>query len=351
VTTQFEEIKKAHHALMAEYVTVLNEVSKLPFFIDVYQVGEPRPLRHRFRSKSLTRTYNSALRLYFLLNAIGFRLFSNRYFLRLLVESHVKRKLEEIKIAYTQLSQSLPDEASTSEFMSWLKNTRDTCNEFSGTLFSWQSIPGLFTAFISFLGSFGLSEAISQSFKSVLERIAAPLHVTEFLATKTEPINPVTTNPVEEIQQFPDAWSSVRFLFYFLPLLAVIFLNYSCKRILFLHGENDHIKRRNVYETEDKLFAALGRGKSREFPIDLLAIIIFIIAIAYLLTLREWTIFSVVLAQANGFEPSGSYDMAGVYRDLLSALYFPIIKVVIVMLTAGIPVIYLLKELKHRQWR
>ncbi len=37
-TIRFDDIKKNHHRLMVEYVTILNQVSKLPFFVDSYQI-------------------------------------------------------------------------------------------------------------------------------------------------------------------------------------------------------------------------------------------------------------------------------------------------------------------------
>lgn len=42
-TNRFDDINKNHHILMVEYVNMLNQVSKLPFFVDSYQIiGLPK---------------------------------------------------------------------------------------------------------------------------------------------------------------------------------------------------------------------------------------------------------------------------------------------------------------------
>jgi hypothetical protein len=77
VTAQLDEIKKAHHALMVEYVNILNRVSKLNFFVD-FQVTFPI---NNDKLISIGRLLMKYLTLAFLV--------------RLFAEFHIKGKLRD----------------------------------------------------------------------------------------------------------------------------------------------------------------------------------------------------------------------------------------------------------------
>ena len=53
---------------------------------------------------------------------------------RVLIESHIKAKLGELRTAYVQIEQSIPNIESAHSLRSWLRDTEDSLARFSGTL-------------------------------------------------------------------------------------------------------------------------------------------------------------------------------------------------------------------------
>jgi len=356
MTAKLEQLKEAHNTLMVEYVKILNQVSKLPFFVNVNKLNYKHPVSNDSQANIIKRTYTSILPLLQMAGYFFFRIICIKYFVRLFIESHIKGKLAELKISYTHLSQSLSeDNPAESEFILWLNKTKESCDEFSKTLFSWRSIPGI----IATLWPFGLSLLVSAFITNIYQAI--PISTPP--SSPSEPqADPYTA--MQELQQefqksfgqsFQQELSTIidimNVLVYSIPFIFLLAAAFIGKRIIFLPGEdlwqqssdNRPEFTRNVYEFEDKLFALLDRGKSREFPIDLLATFLIGVLLAYMATEREWfRLLLIVTINAEQLsEPFRFFD--GLLFTIIGA------KVTIIILVIGLFSIFLLVLLRRRK--
>jgi hypothetical protein len=101
-----EKLKEAHYKLIKEYIKILDKASNLPFF-------EIKPF-------SLV----------------------NHAFVRVFVESHIKGKLNELRVSYIQLSQTI-EEPSVNNYKKWLKQTEEELTKFSDILSPWGNMRNL----------------------------------------------------------------------------------------------------------------------------------------------------------------------------------------------------------------
>lgn len=235
MTAELDELRKTHYTLIKEYVNILNRASKLPFFY-FFERGLEREIRIFF---IIIKT-KSILRITFLV--------------RPFVESHIKGKLNELRVSYVHLSQSLKiDEASTSEYRIWLMQAEEELTEFANTLSPWGDLRRL-SSILVFLSPW----------------IAGVLLVIFGGGSIFEVIIKIFKN--------------INLLLYLLLLIAypslIIFPSFSYKRILFGGDivemeitEKDRTVT-NVYEIEDRIFDLLEKEKIREIPIDIVSFIL-----------------------------------------------------------------------------
>jgi hypothetical protein len=272
VTAQLDDIKKAHHALMVEYVNILNRVSKLHLFVD-FQVAFP--LKND-KLISLARLLIKYLTLTFLV--------------RLFVESHIKGKLRELNTSYVHLELAT-DEPPPSKYQEWRKQTEEASAGFVDTLSHsplfriittlWLLVSGIgFTILGKILELFSTADAAK-------------------VAVSSENVTQIVNNISLQFRQsnisvfYQDAYHSyannfedfAKMLFFAAYVLICISLAFAYKRSLFLPGSGflwfDYagkeraITVKNVYEMEDDLFNLLEKGKNREFPMDLVTFALF----------------------------------------------------------------------------
>ena len=277
-----DEIKNQHYTLMVEYVNILNEVSKLPFFVDNYKgLG----FSDKFlNSMVLPRHFMSV--------------FSWRFFIRLFVQSHIKGKLNELKNSYIHLAQTVAVQQNDDN-IKWFEQIKEQTVEFSNTLSSWQTIRWL----VSIIGS-----------------IIGTLVVVYLTAN----VNTIYQAIIEHNFELFKILSSI---ISFASLFIMIFISFSFnyKRSLFRPGsgffwegilsqqQKESIK--NVYLIEDQLFELLGKAKNREFPVDIIAYIQFLVIMAIFLTLWQIITNGHIMLIFMGF----SFFLIGVY-GLISGL-------------------------------
>jgi len=139
---QYEEITNAHFVLIREYISVLNDVSKLKSwfvqvgFLDLEPIVEMADITEKRREymRRSFRIYSLLLRSFPTLS----------YLVRLFVESHIKERLNELSVAYYYLLQTIPeDHPSVEKYRTWLKSSSETCEKLSSTLSSLQSAKGI----------------------------------------------------------------------------------------------------------------------------------------------------------------------------------------------------------------
>ncbi len=235
MTAKLDELRKTHYTLIKEYVNILNRASKLPFFY-FFESGLERKVRILF---IIIKT-KSILRITFLV--------------RPFVESHIKGKLNELRVSYVHLSQSLKiDEASTSEYRIWLKQAEGELTEFANTLSPWGDLRRLISILVF----------LSPWITGVLLVIFGGGSIFEVIIK---------------------IFKNINLLLYLLLLIAypslIIFPSFSYKRILFGGDivemeitEKDRTVT-NIYEIEDRIFDLLEKEKIRELPIDIISFIL-----------------------------------------------------------------------------
>lgn len=235
MTAKLDELRKTHYTLIKEYVNILNRASKLPFFY-FFERGLEREIRIFF---IIIKT-KSILRITFLV--------------RPFVESHIKGKLNELRVSYVHLSQSLKiDDASTSEYRIWLKQAEEELTEFANTLSPWGDLrrlssilvflsPWITGVLLVIFGGGSIFEVIIKIFKNINLLLCLLLLI---------------------------AYPSL-----------IIFPSFSYKRILFGGDivemeitEKDRTVT-NIYEIEDRIFDLLEKEKIREIPIDIVSFIL-----------------------------------------------------------------------------
>src|SRR5262249_11975029 len=109
------QLKLLHRRLMAVYVYELEGV----------QEGHRRSWPRRMLAAALS-----------MLQAEGdaTRSYKRGPVTRGLVESHIKGKLRELRVAYAQIEQSVSEIDSVPSFRGWLKDTQESLDRFSATL-------------------------------------------------------------------------------------------------------------------------------------------------------------------------------------------------------------------------
>ena len=236
MTITFGKLKKNHQALIVQYIDMLNQVSKLPFFAPVIIVK---------RKETSERSPGRAR----LPQELSFP-FALRYLVRLFTESHIKGKLIELSMTYSFLTQEYTKDK---RFVTWLKETSADCEKLAATLTSWQSISGI----ISGLWPVGIG---------IVTAWLNLENIYDIVKTSSgEPVDWVTVGLV---------------IFPMIYVLGFIGYSFQKKREMFLRGFMGDTKQSYmdspakidniVYSLEDQVFDLVGRGKVREFPADVI---------------------------------------------------------------------------------
>lgn len=218
-------LQESHFNLISGYVNALSGVSRLSAFINTYEVykSNQRPSPYRFA-------------LYLIFKFSPYRLSSVKALVKILVESHIKEKLKELEIIYTQLSATVPREKKNREkYLDWLKSAKHECRELSDTLIYWDIIKSFSLAILNFL-------VVTGVFAGLVRIFSTPYSL---------------------------AWLFVVLIFFSIFFFSFIDNSYQAKRDIFSGSGND--ESRNIYSLENNLFELLGRGKKVEWPIDYLA--------------------------------------------------------------------------------
>ena len=253
MSVNIRNLKKAHYALIARYIDILNQVSKLPFFVPIhhYEVRWANPER-----RTITARLMNAYLKYFILRLLKY--FTLGYMVRLLTESHIKGKLNELSVAYSYLAQQNPRDKS---LVSWLKDTSEDCDKLAVTLTSWQSIRGL----VGVLWPVALGIATTRLDVPSSYAILTKVHIEASNLTR------------------------VGGLIYLLAyLLCFVGLPFEKKRELFMPGFDLGEKpidpsakiENTTYYLEDQVFNLVGRGKVREIPLDIVVIVLAYLCVA-----------------------------------------------------------------------
>lgn len=240
---ELNNLKKAHNELMVEYVNIINRVSKLPFLLSLDLDVSPE-------GNTFLKNFNEI------------KIPTLRFIVKLFVESHIKGKLNQLGDSYVQNAQVISMDGPTAkEYLDWLKQAEEGTKKFASTLSSWQSIRGL-ASVMGALGPLG-SGLLIVSLK--VENIYQGL-------VKIVPLFSLYTFSI-----------ILYFLFTMVYFWLVIFSAFNYKRNLFYPGSGfelftlvrrsrtQQVSVKNVYKIEDKLFEILGKGKTLELPIDIIA--------------------------------------------------------------------------------
>ncbi|MBD0373376.1 MAG: hypothetical protein ICV60_21250 [Pyrinomonadaceae bacterium] len=248
---KLDELKTAHEALLREYINAVNEASRLPFYIPFQPKQSARfavPLEGKmWRTGLLSKLLKD-------ISPQPVQTGGLRYLVRLFIESHVKDKLRELSNAYLYLMQIIEDtEEGAGEVRAWLKEKSEACTKVADTLLSLRSVQGITATFWPLaVGLITASLKVNNIYEAVTK-----IKVTELLILGFALVFPVA------------------YLFLFVAAA------FTYKREWFMAGLDafeqpldglpQDAPKRNVYQMEDRLFALVGRGKKREFPLDILA--------------------------------------------------------------------------------
>ena len=239
-------LKKAHRELMTKYVDILNDVSKLPFFVRV-QPGKPVTVGILSKVFSMVQIEPKRRG-----HKPPVDVFVLPFLVRLFVEAHIRAKLIQMSLAYSYLAQKVQTDKA---FSTWLEETSEQCDKIAATLTSWQSIRGIVSVWwpviIGIIGARLEIESIYEVFKNVN-------------------LNSNILVNIVVVGFFPSIYFTL-----------FISSSFGYKRDLFMPGFYDDGTPRDpssapkpeqiVYFLEDRLFALAGRGKSPEIPVDVIS--------------------------------------------------------------------------------
>lgn len=242
---ELQEIVRRHHRLLSVYVYILDLISRpgsLPAGIEPSE-RDPKKEARTHRPEEPART-----------SGIRPIRYQRRLFTRILVESHIKAKLGELKTAYAEIEQLIPqDSPATSR--EWFKETQDSLSRLSDRLTSWASIRGLAATLwpvlvgpvLAWLGADSIWDAIwDLADKKKPQLSAVGVSATWILF------------PLAYILLFAGGAAGVKRGVF----LAEISTNTTWD------GHTQAIVAKNVYEAEDELFNYIAKGKLPEIPVD-----------------------------------------------------------------------------------
>jgi len=244
---KLSELKRAHTDLLSEYLSVIDDVSYLPFFIDI------RGDRMAFQEVRGVRKVR------WVINKIASTLSSlsnPRPLIRLIAETHIRGKLRELCRVYRQRSIVLKSKGAHGQIQTWMDRAINEAREMEDTLQSWKTF----------------WDAVS-SLVGVLSTVAVVLFGLNSVSDFIPQVVAFFTNVTEE--------NMLQVMYTLFPLIMIVmvfwsalFGSFSIKRALFIARGKGH---KNVYEKEDELFSLLGRGKNKEYPLDLASTLVLVL--------------------------------------------------------------------------
>lgn len=195
--------------------------------------------------------------------------------------------------SYVHIAQTLEIDKSN-ENQIWLKQAQEESIIFASTLSSWQTTRWL----ISTLGVFGIGLFVATSTANNI--YVAILNL--------------------KFESFINVIGILTFFFFFISF------SFDCKRSLFRPGsgfmwesilsQQQKESTKNVYLLEDRLFNILGMEKSREFPIDIVAFVLWLIVMGGILIVWQYIKSGSLLLifMGSGFILIGIYGViSGMY--------------------------------------
>ncbi len=266
-TSQFTEermknLKPAFQELIGYYMLAIETTGNLPFFVNIYGFGE-QPKSTRLFGKYTTTIYED-------FRGWSMSLLSWRPIMRLFVESHIRSKLDEFEIIFTQIGNVIP--AKNKKTKAWLLEQKILLDETKRSLQSWRSVRAGIYLFVTFiLGLLFQLIGGNNIFKAVL------IFINNSIATI--PVNLTSLSFLSNVL-------SIEFIA--LVLIAFFTTPYLIKYQLFLETVNEEGE--NIYKLEEKLHTLLGRRWETEFPVANLLFSIFhlviFITVAYFLPIN-----------------------------------------------------------------
>ncbi|MGC1120255.1 MAG: hypothetical protein WBA22_04095 [Candidatus Methanofastidiosia archaeon] len=282
---RFEELKKTHHELMLEYISILEHVSNLPFFVDNSQEFISAIEELLFSIEKITRRKKGHKNIHIqdfefhkaliLPVAFFFKLLTLRFLVRYFVESHIKEKTNLLRDSYIHLELTFdPDEPSSEKCRNWLKQAEESSLKFASTLSSWKSVRG----FASALWPLGVSVLVARlsmnDVACITESAVGSIGLISFIALIL-----ILSVPI-------------------LYFCLFTFFAFRYKRRLFLKRLNGKYQMgrpkkeeesgNNVYQVENMLFLLVGKRKTREFPVDIFTYAVVSFPLFLLLMIIEW---------------------------------------------------------------
>jgi len=229
-------LKDAHNELLQAYVKSLAAVSRLSFLVGMNEVNPPK-------EGLVSRIF----RIIFWSKFSPFRLLVWRPVIKLYIDGHIYKKLQELRSIYTQSVFLIPSPFHIrDEYLAWLVKAKSECDEFRNTIVTRNIFVDVIKFFVVTL--VGLSLAIwgATSLYDLLFKI---------LSSPTPPPGFIVIGKLISL-------TIVVFPF----ILTFLDAAFAAKRAIFLNINNN--ASRNVYELENHLFSLLNHGKSKEFPIN-----------------------------------------------------------------------------------
>jgi hypothetical protein len=167
----------------------------------------------------------------------------------LLVESHIHKKLTQLSVIYTQTAFLVQGSlVENSEYLVWLKQAKQECDEFRQTLSSGGNLIDILnkvggSAIVLFLAVMGVNNNVELIRLLLSGNLSA-----------------------EQIAQIILGLLFIGLIVFYFYLFSDS--AFSAKRLIFTGTGSDISEKHNIYVFENEVFKILGRGKPKEFPID-----------------------------------------------------------------------------------
>jgi hypothetical protein len=236
----FIELKKAHQALLGRYAQTLAAATRFSFFVSGHEV---------YQSKRLSPTRKFIF--YIISKFSPLRLLAIKPLISFFIESHMRSKLRELEVAYTQMSSTIPVYYPTQEkYLAWFKDAVKECQNLASTLSSAKIFGDFAVTLRNLFVAIVLSALGVNSLASLVVNLLRTPQINIYLAS--------------------GRYVLAQIVAFFIPMVlySVIFIDpaFTAKRDIFLGSSVP--EENSVYKLENNLFDLLGRGKSIELPLD-----------------------------------------------------------------------------------
>jgi hypothetical protein len=221
-----------HHRLMAVYTYALGKMS------------EPGPLPEEAKSFKRPRWKNV-------------RQFRGRHrpITNALIESHIKAKLGELRAAYMQIEQSIPDADAVQSFRGWLRDTEDSLSRFSATF----TVMALVRRIAAALWPLVISVVVIGAVWNAVSDLFGKISKSDFLV-----IIVAYALLIFVAVLFGLGWAARRKRRFFLVPVSISNVWASS----FSGTPVEATTAKNVYVIENELFTCIGKSKRLELPLD-----------------------------------------------------------------------------------